>query len=263
MALTDKVCVVTGGGSGIGRATAIEMALQGGKVVVSDVNDENGASAVEEIKRAGGEAVYIHADMRKQDDIQALVDGAVEAFGALHVLHNNAGVHESDFLSTDMTVQDLPVEVWDALMDINLKGVWLGAKLAYPHIKAAGGGAIVNAGSTASVAGFPMCPAYTSAKHAIVGLTKCMAIDFRNDNIRANCYCPASIDTAMVRKFWEAAEDPEMIKSFLTGSHLIKRLGRPEEVAKLVCFLASDDASFINGAAYLIDGGAMAWRGTE
>ena len=108
-----------------------------------------------------------------------------------------------------------------------------------------------------------MCPAYTSAKHAIVGLTKCMAIDFRNDNIRANCYCPASIDTAMVQKFWEAAEDPEMIKSFLTGSHLNKRLGRPEEVAKLVCFLASDDASFINGAAYLIDGGAMAWRGTE
>ena len=187
----------------------------------------------------------------------------MEAFGALHVLHNNAGVHESDFLSTDMTVQDLPVEVWDTLMDINLKGVWLGAKLAYPHIKAAGGGAIVNAGSTASVTGFPMCPAYTSAKHAIVGLTKCMAIDFRNDNIRANCYCPASIDTAMVRKFWEAAEDPEMIKSFLTGSHLNKRLGRPEEVAKLVCFLASDDASFINGAAYLIDGGAMAWRGTE
>src|SRR3954466_2723364 len=134
MALTDKVCVVTGSGSGIGRATAIEMAKQGGRIVVSDVNDANGESAVEEIKGAGGEAVYIHADMRKQDDIQALMDGAVEAFGALHVLHNNAGVHESDFLATDMTVQDLPVEVWDTLMDINLKGVWLGAKLAYPHL---------------------------------------------------------------------------------------------------------------------------------
>ena len=155
MALTDKVCVVTGSGSGIGRATAIEMARQGGKVVVSDVNDANGESTVEEIKGEGGEAVYIHADMRKQEEIQALVDGAVEAFGALHVLHNNAGVHESDFLSTDMTVQDLPVEVWDTLMDINLKGVWLGAKFAYPHMKAAGGGAIVNAGSTASVAGSP------------------------------------------------------------------------------------------------------------
>ena len=262
MALTDKVCVVTGSGSGIGRAAAVEMARQGGKVVVSDVNDANGAGTVEAIQGEGGEAVYIHADMRVPSDIQALMDGAVEAFGRLDVLHANAGVHESDF-TTDMTVDSLPVEIWDTLIDINLKGVWLCAKFAYPHMKAAGGGAIVNAGSTASIVGYPMCPAYTAAKHAIVGLTKCMAIDFREANIRANCYCPASIDTAMVQKFWESAEDPEMVKSFMTGSHLIKRLGRPEEVAKLVCFLASDDASFINGAAYLIDGGSLAWRGTE
>lgn len=262
MALTDKVCVVTGSGSGIGRAAAVEMARQGGKVVVSDVNDANGAGTVAEIEGEGGEAVYIHADMRSASDIAALMDGAVAAFGRLDVLHANAGVHESDF-TPDMTVDSLPVEVWDTLMDINLKGVWLCAKNAYPHMKAAGGGAIVNAGSTASLLGYPMCPAYTATKHAIVGLTKCMAIDFREANIRANCYCPASIDTAMVQKFWESAEDPEMVKTFLSGSHLIKRLGRPEEVAKLVCFLASDDASFINGAAYLIDGGSLAWRGTE
>jgi len=262
MALTDKVCVVTGSGSGIGRATAVEMARQGGRVVVSDVNDDNGAGTVGAIQGEGGEAVYIHADMRVPSDIQSLMDGAVEAFGRLDVLHANAGVHESDF-TTDMTVDSLSVEVWDTLIDINLKGVWLCAKFAYPHLKAAGGGAIVNAGSTASILGYPMCPAYTATKHAIVGLTKCMAIDFREANIRANCYCPASIDTAMVQKFWESAEDPEMVKSFMTGSHLIKRLGRPEEVAKLVCFLASDEASFINGAAYLIDGGSLAWRGTE
>lgn len=262
MALTGKVCVVTGSGSGIGRAAAVEMARQGGKVVVSDVNDANGAGTVEEIQAEGGEAVYIHADMRSPSDITALMDGAVEAFGSLHVLHANAGVHESDFTES-MTVDSLPIEVWDTLIDINLKGVWLCARAAFPHMKAAGGGAIVNAGSTASMTGYPMCPAYTATKHAIVGLTKCMAIDFREANIRANCYCPASIDTAMVQKFWEAAEDPEMVKSFMTGSHLIKRLGRPEEVAKLVCFLASDDASFINGAAYLIDGGSLAWRGTE
>jgi NAD(P)-dependent dehydrogenase (short-subunit alcohol dehydrogenase family) len=262
MALTDKVCVVTGSGSGIGRATAVEMARQGGKVVVSDVNDANGAGTVAAIQAEGGEAVYIHADMRSPGDITALMDGAVENFGSLDVLHANAGVHESDFTES-MTVDSLPIEVWDTLIDINLKGVWLCARAAYPHMKAAGGGAIVNAGSTASLTGYPMCPAYTATKHAIVGLTKCMAIDFREANIRANCYCPASIDTAMVQKFWEAAEDPEMVKTFMTGSHLIKRLGRPEEVAKLVCFLASDDASFINGAAYLIDGGSLAWRGTE
>jgi NAD(P)-dependent dehydrogenase (short-subunit alcohol dehydrogenase family) len=261
--LEDKVCVVTGAGSGIGRAAAIEMVRRGGKVVVSDVNDANGEGTVAELREAGAEAVYVHADMRSNDDIVGLMGTAVETFGRLDVLHANAGIHESD-LTTDMTVDSLPIEVWDTLMDINLKGVWLCARAAFPHMRDSGGGAIVNAGSTASIAGYPMCPAYTSAKHAIVGLTKCMAIDFRQAKIRANCYCPASIDTAMVSKFWEAAEDPEMVKSFMTSSHLYpKRLGYAEEVARLVCFLASDDASFINGAAYLIDAGSLAWRGAE
>jgi NAD(P)-dependent dehydrogenase (short-subunit alcohol dehydrogenase family) len=258
-----KVCVVTGAGSGIGRATALELGKRGGKVVVSDVNDANGEAVVAELQATGAEALYVHADMRSNEDIVGLMDRAVEMFGRLDVLHNNAGIHESD-LTTDMTVQTLPIDAWDTLMDINLKGVWLCARAAFPHLRDSGGGAIVNAGSTASLAGYPMCPAYTSAKHAIVGLTKCMAIDFRAAKIRANCYCPASVDTAMVSKFWEAADDPEVVKSFMTGSHLYpKRLGYPEEVAKLVCFLASDEASFINGAAYLIDAGSLAWRGVE
>jgi NAD(P)-dependent dehydrogenase (short-subunit alcohol dehydrogenase family) len=260
MGLEGKVCVVTGGGSGIGRATAIEMARQGAQVVVSDVNDEGGRGTVEEI---GDAASYRHADMSSSEDIVALMQHAVDTFGRLDVLHNNAGIHESD-LTAEMTVQDLPLEVWDRLMDINLKGVWLGAKAAYPHMKQAGGGSIVNASSTAGVTGYPMCPAYTSAKHAIVGLTKCMAIDFAEAKIRANCYCPASVDTQMVAKFKEAAEDPAAIEAFMTSSHLHpKRLGKPEEVAKLVCFLASDDASFINGASILIDAGSLAWRGAS
>lgn len=263
MRLQDKVCVVTGSGGGIGRAAALEMAREGGKVVVSDVNDENGEATAAAVRAQGGEAVYVRADMRSNDDIVALMAAAVETFGSLDVLHNNAGIHESD-LTTEMTVETLPIDVWDTLMDINLKGVWLCARAAFPHLRDSGGGAIVNAGSTASLAGYPNCPAYTTAKHAIVGLTKCMAMDFRAAKIRANCYCPASIDTAMVSKFWEAAEDPDLVKSFMTSSHLYpKRLGRPEEVAKLVCFLASDDASFINGAAYLIDAGSLAWRGSE
>jgi NAD(P)-dependent dehydrogenase (short-subunit alcohol dehydrogenase family) len=263
MKLEDKVCIVTGSGGGIGRATAIEMAREGGKVVVSDVNDEAGAGTVEAIRGAGGEAVYVHADMSSNDDILALVQAAVDTFGRLDVLHNNAGIHESD-LTTDMTVDTLPIEVWDRLMDINLKGVWLAARAAFPHMRDSGGGAIINAGSTASLAGYPNCPAYTTAKHAIVGLTKCMALDFREAGIRANCYCPASVDTAMVSKFWEAAEDPELVKSFMVTTHLFpKRLGYPEEIAKLVCFLASEDASFINGAAILIDAGSLAWRGSD
>jgi NAD(P)-dependent dehydrogenase (short-subunit alcohol dehydrogenase family) len=201
--------------------------------------------------------------MRSNDDILALMKAAVDTFGRLDVLHNNAGIHESN-LTTEMTLDTLPIEVWDTLMDINLKAVWLCARAAFPYMRDGGGGAIVNAGSTASLTGYPMCPAYTTAKHAIVGLTKCMAIDFRHANIRANCYCPASIDTAMVSGFWEAAEDPELVKSFMTSSHLVpKRLGHADEVAKLVCFLVSDDASFVTGAAYLIDAGSLAWRGAE
>ena len=263
MKLQDRVCVVTGSGSGIGRATALEMAQEGGKVVVSDVNDANGESTVAAIRDTGGEATYVHADMSSYDDILALMQAAVDTYGGLQVLHNNAGIHESD-LTTDMTVESLPIEVWDRLMDINLKGVWLAARAAFPHMRDSGGGAIINAGSTASLAGYPNCPAYTAAKHAIVGLTKVMALDFRDANIRANCYCPASVDTAMVSKFWEAAEDPDLVKSFMVSTHLLpKRLGYPEEIAKLVCFLASDDASFINGASILIDGGSLAWRGSD
>ena len=263
MKLDGRVCVVTGSGSGIGRATALEMAREGGKVVVSDVNDANGEATAAAIRDEGGEATYVHADMSSNDDILALMQAAVDTYGGLHVLHNNAGIHESD-LTTDMTVQSLPIEVWDRLMDINLKGVWLAARAAYPHMRDSGGGAIVNAGSTASLAGYPNCPAYATAKHAIVGLTKGMALDFRDAKIRANCYCPASVDTAMVSKFWEAAEDPDLVKSFMVSTHLHpKRLGYPEEIAKLVCFLASDDALFINGAAILIDAGSLAWRGAD
>lgn len=262
MQLDGKVCVVTGSGQGIGRATAIEMARQGAKVVVSDVDDENGNGTVEAIRAAGGEAAYAHADVRSNDDVTALMGVAVGTFGRLDVLHNNAGVHESNF-TTETASDRLPEEVWDTVYEINLKGVWRCSRAAVPHLRAAGGGAIVNAGSTGSLVGYPGNAAYGASKHAVVGLTKNMAVDLAPDAIRVNCYCPASIDTPMFGKFVEVAEDKDAVLSALTATHLIRRLGRPEEVAKLVCFLASDDASFITGAAYLIDGGSLAWRGSN
>ena len=260
--MRDRVCVVTGAGQGIGRAAAMEMAARGGRVVVSDMNDESGVETTALIEAAGGEAVYIHCDVRSRDDIRALVDGAVEAFGGIDLLHNNAGVHESAF-SDRLMVHELDEEVWDRVYEINLRGTWLCTKYAAPHLlRSTRGPAIVNASSTGGVLGYPMASAYGATKAGVILLTKTTAIDL-GPTVRCNCYCPAAVDTPMVSKYFETAEDPEAIIKALVGSHIIPRLGRPEEVAKLVCVLGSDDASWITGQSFIIDGGSLAWRGAN
>jgi NAD(P)-dependent dehydrogenase (short-subunit alcohol dehydrogenase family) len=246
----------------MGRAAAIEMARQGARVVVADINDDNGQATVDQVSETGGDALYIRCDVRDRAQIRQLMDGAAERFGGIDVLHNNAGVHDTDF-TTETTVDKLPEDVWDTVYEINVRGVWLCTKYAPPYLRESEAGAIVNAASVASFVGYPMGPCYVSTKGAVMQLTKATAIDLAPYGMRCNCYCPGTIHTPMVAKYYERAEDPEAIKHVLTGSHLIPRIGRPEEVAKLVCFLASDDASFINGAVYLIDGGALAWRGTN
>jgi NAD(P)-dependent dehydrogenase (short-subunit alcohol dehydrogenase family) len=261
--LNDKVCLVTGSAGGIGRATAIEMARQkAAAVMVCDLNDEGGHETVELVRAEGADAVYQHCDMRERDDIRAVIEATVERFGGLDVLHNNAGVHESDFTS-ELSVETLPEEIFERIFQINLRGPWLAMKYAAPHLRASKRGpSIVNAGSTGGITGYPNMNAYGATKGGLIQLTRCVAVDLA-PAVRVNAYAPASVDTQMVRKFIAAAEDKEAIMTFMVATHLVPRLGRAEEVAKLVCYLASDDAAWITGSVFPIDGGSLSWRGSN
>jgi NAD(P)-dependent dehydrogenase (short-subunit alcohol dehydrogenase family) len=261
--LDGKICLVTGSARGIGRGTAVEMARQGaGAVMVSDLNDEGGRETVELVREAGADADYIHADMTKPDEVRALVDGTVERFGGLDVLHNNAGVHESDF-TAELTVETLPEDVFERIFQINLRGPWLAMKYAAPHLrKSSRNPSIVNAGSTGGLTGYPNMNAYGATKAGLIQLTRCVAVDLA-PAVRVNAYAPASVYTDMVKKFVDAAEDKEAIAKSMVASQLIPRFGEIDEVAKLVCYLASDDAAWITGSVFSIDGGCLAWVGSN
>lgn len=263
MKLEGKVCIVTGAGQGIGAATAVRMTEEGAKVVVSDVNEESGGAVVERIRSAGGEAAFVRCDVSETEDVQGLMAATIDAFGRLDVLHNNAGVHETAFTETAQS-HELPDDVWDRVIAINLKGPWLCSKHAAPLLADAGGGVIVNAASIGGIVGYPMGGAYGPSKAGLIQLTRVMAIELAPQGTRVVCYAPGNTDTPMVSKYYDSASSPEeaeMIKQQLLGTHLVPRLGRPEEVADLVCFLASDEAAMINGTCIVIDGGTTAWRG--
>ena len=264
MRLENKVAIVTGAGQGIGEAAAIKMAEEGAKVVVSDINEQTGNAVVERIRGAGGEAVFVAADVSNVDDVKALMAATKEAFGRLDVLHNNAGVHETNFTELAKSTQ-LDEAVWDKVVGINLKGVWMCSKYAAPLLAEGGGGAIVSAASIGGLIGYPMGSAYGPSKAGVVQLTRVMAIELAPDNIRVNCYAPGNVDTPMVQKYYDSGspEEQEMIKAQVVGTHLFKRLGRPEEVANLVVFLASDDSSMMTGSCVVIDLGTLAWRGID
>ena len=254
--------VITGGAVGIGAGTARLAASRGAKVVVSDLNDDAGEALVEEIRGGGGDAIYQHADVTIDDEVASLMAGANEAYGGIDVLHNNAGIHES-MLSQELTLETMTRDVFEKVIGINLTGVWLCAKYALPYLRESNTASIINAGSTSSISGYPQCQAYGASKGGVMQLTKMLAVDLAADGIRVNCYCPGSIHTQIVDNFLAAAPDPEAMLKTMTLTHLIPRMGKPLDVAELVCFLASPESEFVNGAVWTLDGGSLAWRGTH
>lgn len=264
MRLQGKVAIVTGAGQGIGAATARKLVAEGAKVVVSDVNEASGSAVAHELAREGGEAVFVRADVSEVEDVRRLMTATVEAFGRLDILHNNAGVHETGFTAEAQSFE-LPEDVWDKVIGINLKGPWMCSKYAAPLLKEAGGGVIVNAASIGGLVGYPMGAAYGPSKAGIVQLTRVMAIELAPQGTRVVCYAPGNTETPMVEKYYSdpslTPEEVRMVQQQLLGTHLIPRLIRPEEVADLVAFLASDEAAMIHGTCIVIDAGTTAWRG--
>lgn len=253
--------VITGSAVGIGAGTAHLAASRGARVMVSDMNDEAGKQLAAKIRESGGEALYHHCDVTDEAQVEDLMRVADDAFGGIDILHNNAGVHES-ILSDKLSLETMSRATFEKVMDINVTGVWLCAKYALPYLRKSDHASIINAGSTSSHSGYPQCQAYGASKGAVMQLTKMLAVDLAPDRIRVNCYCPGSIQTQIVDNFLAAAPDPEAMLNTMTQTHLIPRMGQPVDVAELVCFLASPQSSFVNGAVWGIDGGSLAWRGT-
>ena len=253
MRFQDKIVVVTGAGSGIGKATALAFGCEGAKVMAADINVAAAQATAEQIKAAGGGAESVQVDVSVAADVERMVTTTVERLGRLDVLVNNAGVF------FQLPVVLAPEEQWDWLMSINLKGVYLGCKHAVPQMIRQGKGAIVNTASIAGLRGFAGYGTYGAAKGGVVQLTKALAVEVARVGIRVNCVCPGIIETAMLdRGVAEMGLDRTAFVQLAGAAHPMGRIGRPEEVAAAILFLASDDASFITGAALSVDGGLWA-----
>jgi NAD(P)-dependent dehydrogenase (short-subunit alcohol dehydrogenase family) len=243
-----QVALVTGAAAGIGRATALAFAHEGLKVIVSDVDTAGGEGTVELIRAAGGEARFIRCDVTRDADVRALMEGIQAAHGRLDYAFNNAGIEIEKGKLADGTEAE-----FDAIMGVNVKGVWLCMKHEIPLMLAGGGGAIVNAASVAALGAAPKMSIYAASKHAVLGLTRSAAVEYGKKNVRVNAVCPAVIDTEMFRRAHEA--DPRKAQ-FAQSIHPIGRIGKVEEVAAAVLYLCSAGAGFTTGIALPVDGGA-------
>ena len=247
--LKNKVVLVTGAASGIGRAIAMVAAREGARLVLSDIDAHAGQETVKQIRALGAEVLFAASDVGKPEDAQALVDQALAHYGQLDVACNNAGIGGATAL-----LADYPLDAWAQVINTNLSGVFFGMKAQIPAMLRSGGGAIVNTASILGMVGMATAPAYTAAKHGVIGLTKAAAIAYSGQGLRINAIGPGFIHTPMINAL---EEDPD-VKAGLIAAHPIGRLGLPEEVAELVVWLASSRASFITGAYYPVDGGYLA-----
>ncbi|MFZ5916460.1 MAG: SDR family NAD(P)-dependent oxidoreductase [Chloroflexota bacterium] len=252
MKLEGKVAIITGGGSGIGRATAILFAREGARVVVADIAPEGGRETVEAIRRKGGEAIWVETDVSKAGDVMVMVDATIQAFGRIDVLFNNAAV------TLPASVVEATEEVWDRTMAIDLKGVFLPCKYAIPHMIRGGGGAVINTASMCGLVASPNQAPYSAAKGGVVALTRQMAIDYAAHNIRVNGIAPSEVRTPMFLGFINRAPDPEKKMQELVARIPMRRVAEPEELARAALFLASDDSSYVTGVTLPVDGGLTA-----
>jgi meso-butanediol dehydrogenase / (S,S)-butanediol dehydrogenase / diacetyl reductase len=246
MRLKNKIALITGGASGIGRATAKLFAAEGATVVIADKNAAAVQAVAEEI---GGKTLAVTADVSKSADVQAMIAVTIAKHGRLDILFNNAGYGITG------SVVETSEEDWDALMSVNLRGVFLGCKYAIPHMIKQGGGAIVSTASTTSVAGIKDRAAYVTSKGAVAAMTRAMALDHVHQNIRINCVAPGTVESPYFDKILAASPDPKSARHALEVRQPMMRLGQPEEIAKAVLFLASDEASFCTGSTLFADGG--------
>lgn len=246
--LTDKVAIVTGAGSGIGREIALLYAEEGAKVVVSDINEEAGNTVVTEITKKGSEAVFIKTNTANPEEVESLVKQTVDQFGELHIACNNAGIG-----GPLVPLAEYPLDGWDRVISINLSGVFYGMRYQIPAIIESGGGCIVNMASILGMVGAKNSSAYVAAKHGVVGLTKAAALEYANRGIRINTVGPGYIKTPLVIN----SLDEEALDE-LVNLHPIGRLGEASEIAQLVLWLSSPKASFVTGSYYAIDGGYLA-----
>ncbi|MPZ98484.1 MAG: glucose 1-dehydrogenase [Dehalococcoidia bacterium] len=250
-----KVAVITGAAGGIGRAAARRFASEGAKVVLVDLPGTTIEETVAAVDHAGGESHVVRADVTKADEVRGYVRETVSRFGRIDCFFNNAGI-----LGPVANLFDYPEDAFDRVLQVNVKGVWLGLREVAPVMRERGGGAIVNTASVAGLQGTPTLFAYGASKHAVVGMTKSAALTLGAAGIRVNAVCPTLIDTPMALELERGhnADHPEAVRQNIERQNPLGRYGTPDEVAALVAFLCSDDAAFINGAAYPIDGGSRA-----